>query len=403
MKFHRMVCIVLLWFFMGQGTVWAAPVSEAEQETQRKMDAQTEAETEMEWKEIQEKTESEILEKIDFTELNESIAQLLPEEKIEFKEVVLTILEGDWAKVAELFFQFLQDQMFYELRTNKQNLIHILMIAIVAAIFSNFSNVVQSKQISEVGFYILYILLLILCLNAFRIAMAGMEQDLEKILDFMSVFCPAYFLTMAIAVGSSSAIWFYNLVLLLIYLSELLLLRFLVPLIHVYIVVQVMNHMLPEEFFGKMAELLKKFIGWFLKTALGVVVGINIVQGLIGPSVDLVKRNSITKTLEALPGLGNVFGGAADIVMGTAVLLKNGIGMAGAFILLLVCAVPLLQMALLVLLYQFTAAVVQPISDKRITACISSVGEGYELMLKVLLTTLLMFLLTIAIAASATS
>ncbi|MBO5460642.1 MAG: hypothetical protein J5983_02440, partial [Ruminococcus sp.] len=34
---------------------------------------------------------------------------------------------------------------------------------------------------------------------------------------------------------------------------------------------------------------------------------------------------------------------------------------------------------------------------------ISSVGEGYELILKVLVTTALLFLLTIAIAASSTS
>lgn len=410
MKFRRivfrMLFLVLLWLFfgdfLGNLTVQAAP-KEDTQETDSQTELYTESQTESQLEEIQQKTQNGILEKIDFTELDESISQLLPDEKIQFKEVVLTILKGDWKEVGEIFLQFLQDQMFYEFRTNKQNLIHILLIAIVAAIFSNFSNVVQSKQISEVGFYILYILLITLCLNTFRIAMAGVEQDLKNILDFMSVFCPAYFLVMAIAVGSSSAVWFYNLVLLLIYLSEMLLLRFLIPVIHIYIVVQVMNHMFPEDFLGKMAELLKKFIGWFLKTALGVVVGINLVQGLIGPSVDLVKRNTVTKTLESLPGLGNIFGGATDIVMGTAVLLKNGIGMAGAAILLLVCAVPLIQMVLLVLLYQLTAAVIQPVSDKRITECISSVGEGYELMMKVLLTTLLMFLLTIAIAASSTS
>lgn len=391
MRFLKVGFVLIFLLFFGNRTVYAAPASDFEQETASELE------------EIQQKTENKILDSIDFTELDESISQLLPDEKIKFKEVLRTVIEGDWEAVGKLFFQFLQDQMFYEFRTNKQNLIHILLIAIVAAIFSNFSNVVQSKQISEVGFYILYILLITLCLNTFRIAMSGIEQNLSNILNFMSVFCPAYFLVMALAVGSSSAIWFYNLVLLLIYLSEMLLLRFLIPVIHIYIVVQVMNHMFPEDFLGKLAELLKKFIGWFLKTALGIVVGINIVQGLIGPSVDLVKRNTVTKTLESLPGLGNVFGGATDLVLGTAVLLKNGIGMAGAVILLLVCAVPLIQMVLLVLLYQLTAAVVQPVSDKRITECISSVGEGYELMMKVLLTTLLMFLLTIAIAAASTS
>ena len=41
--------------------------------------------------------------------------------------------------------------------------------------------------------------------------------------------------------------------------------------------------------------------------------------------------------------------------------------------------------------------------DKRITGCISSVSSGYELLLKVLCTVLVLFLLTIAVAAAATS
>ena len=77
--------------------------------------------------------------------------------------------------------------------------------------------------------------------------------------------------------------------------------------------------------------------------------------------------------------------------------------MAGAFIAVLICAVPILQMLLSALLYKMAAAAVQPVSDKRITGCISSVSSGYELLLKVLCTVLVLFLLTIAVAAAATS
>ncbi|MEE1085992.1 MAG: stage III sporulation protein AE [Schaedlerella sp.] len=388
MKKILKIFLVFLSVIIWDMSVSAAPENGAE-------DAELES--------IYQETQDAILEKIDFSEIDESISELLPGEKIKFRDVMAALLEGEWKTTGNILLRFLKDQLFYEFRANKQNLIHILLIAVVAAVFSNFSSVVQSRQISEIGFYILYVLLITLCLNTFRIAIAGIEEDLQNILNFMTVFCPGYFLAMAVAVGSSSAIWFYNLVLLLIFLSEMLMLRFLIPVIHVYIIVQVMNHMFPEDFLGKMAELLKRFVGWFLKSALGIVVGINIVQGLIAPSIDLVKRSTVTKTIESLPGIGNIFGSAADVVLGTAVLLKNGIGMAGAVILLLICAVPIIQMALLVLFYQLTAALVQPVSDKRITECISSVGEGYELMMRVLLTILLLFLLTIAIAAASTS
>ena len=111
----------------------------------------------------------------------------------------------------------------------------------------------------------------------------------------------------------------------------------------------------------------------------------------------------MTRTAEALPWVGNAMGGAAEIFLGTAVLIKNGIGMAGAVIAVLICLGPIVQMALMALMYKAAAALVQPVSDKRITACISGVSEGYELMVRVIFTVGLLFLLTIAVVAASTS
>ena len=83
--------------------------------------------------------------------------------------------------------------------------------------------------------------------------------------------------------------------------------------------------------------------------------------------------------------------------------LKNGIGMAGAFIAVLICAVPILQMLLSALLYKMAAAAVQPVSDKRITACIRGVSEGYEMIVSVIFTVGFLFLLTIAVVAGVTT
>ena len=89
--------------------------------------------------------------------------------------------------------------------------------------------------------------------------------------------------------------------------------------------------------------------------------------------------------------------------MGTAVLIKNGIGMAGAVISVAICAVPIFQMLIMALMYKLAAALVQPVSDKRITTCISGVSEGYEIMVKVIFTSGLLFMITIAIVAVSTS
>lgn len=352
---------------------------------------------------IQEQTEKKILEEFDFSELNDNLRKLFPGEKITFQQVVETLMTGNLKETGQMLLQYGKDQIGYEFRTNRRNLVYMLLIAIIAAVFTNFSNALQNRQVSEISFYVLYLLLITMCLNSFRIAISGLEEKMEVLLDFMRLLCPGYFLSVAISSGSSSSLMFYNLVLFLIYLVEMVIFRFLIPIVNVYIMIQIMNYLLGEDMLSELAELIKKGISWILKTLLGCVIGINVIQGLLAPAIDSLKRSSLTKSLSAIPGIGNTFGSVTDVVLGTAVLIKNGIGMAGAVLLLMICLVPVLQMAIMTFFYKLAAALVQPVSDSRITGCISSVSEGYELMLQMLVTTMTLFLVTIAVVAAATN
>lgn len=352
---------------------------------------------------IQEQTEKKILEEFDFSELNDNLRKLFPGEKITFQQVVETLMTGNLKETGQMLLQYGKDQIGYEFRTNRRNLVYMLLIAIIAAVFTNFSNALQNRQVSEISFYVLYLLLITMCLNSFRIAISGLEEKMEVLLDFMRLLCPGYFLSVAISSGSSSSLMFYNLVLFLIYLVEMVIFRFLIPVVNVYIMIQIMNYLLGEDMLSELAELIKKGIFWILKTLLGCVIGINVIQGLLAPAIDSLKRSSLTKSLSAIPGIGNTFGSVTDVVLGTAVLIKNGIGMAGAVLLLMICLVPVLQMAIMTFFYKLAAALVQPVSDSRITGCISSVSEGYELMLQMLVTTMTLFLVTIAVVAAATN
>jgi stage III sporulation protein AE len=89
-------------------------------------------------------------------------------------------------------------------------------------------------------------------------------------------------------------------------------------------------------------------------------------------------------------------------VLGTAVLIKNGIGVAGMIICLVMCLVPIIQIAITSLMYQLIAALIQPVSDKRMVNCVSSVADGSKILLKIVFTTGVLFLITIAVVATTT-
>lgn len=360
-------------------------------------------ESEEETDEIQRHVEEALLSEFDFDEIEKSLQDMFPGEKITFQDVVGSLMSGDMEETGELLIGFLKDLIAYEFHYNRHNLIYILLIALAAAVFRNFAGAFQNSQISDISFYVLYMLLITLCLTSFQTAAQGLEGRLDSLAGFMRVLCPSYFLAVAFASGSATSLFFYNVILFLIYVVELVIVRFLLPVIHIYIMVRVMGNLTGEDFLSEFAELIKKAVIWILRTLLACVIGINVVQGLLAPAIDTLKRSALTRTAEALPWVGNALGGTADIVLGTAVLIKNGIGMAGAVIAVVICAFPLIEMAVMALMYKLAAALVRPVSDKRITACISSVSEGYELMVRMIFTAGLLFLLTIAVVAASTS
>lgn len=344
-----------------------------------------------------------MLNDFDFDEIDDSLAQIFPEEKIEFKDTVMQIISGDMELTGAILNRLVKEQIGYAFGSCKTNLIHMLLIALMAALFTNFSKVFQNKQISEMSFYILYLMLIALAINSFQIVIDWVGDGINTISGFMSVFCPIYFMAVSVAKGSITAVAFHNLVLFLIYLVELIISKFLLPLIHVYIMIRVLNHLSEEDYLSKFAELLETITSWILKTVVASVVGLNLIQGLINPAIDTVKRSAITRGAEAIPGIGDVLGGTAEVLLGTAVLIKNGIGMAGAMICFAICLVPLIQVALIILMYKLSAAVIQPISDKRVTGCLESVAEGCNLLLRVVFTTGVLFLLTIVIVSALTN
>lgn len=344
-----------------------------------------------------------ILEQFDYRDVDTALKSLFPEEQIGFRDTVCAIISGEQECTVRVLRQLILGQITYAFDVSRENLVHILIIAVIAAVFHNFSTVFKNRQICEISFYVLYLLLIALCLSSFQIVIDWVSEGVESLTGFMTVFCPIYFLAVSLAKGSVTAVAFYNLVLFFIYIIEVVIVYFLLPVIHIYIMVKILDFLSSQEYLSKFAELIEVAVSWLLKTLVACVIGVNVVQGMISPAIDTVKRSAVTRTAEALPGVGDAVGGVAEVVVGTAVLVKNGIGTVGMIVCLSLCIVPLAQMAAIALMYKLAAAVIQPVSDKRIVGCVECVGDGCRLLMRVIFTAGLLFLLTIVIVSYVTS
>lgn len=290
----------------------------------------------------------------------------------------------------------------YAFASSRQNLIHILMLAIMTAVFTNFARAFGNGQAADTGFYVMYLLIVALCLNSCQIIMDWVEAGISNLIQFMTVFGPIYFPAVAVAKGSVTAISFYSLTLFLVYLVEMFLKYVVLPAIHIYILVSMLNYLTKESYLSKLAELIKTVLVWIMKTILAGVVGLNLVQSLLSPAMDTVKRSALTRGTEAIPGIGDAIGGVTEVIFASAVLVKNGIGVVGAIICFALCLMPIVQIGAIALLYKLAAALMQPVSDVRIIGCMETVGEGMRLLIRAVFTVGMLFLITIILVAAST-
>jgi len=399
----RWKALILIIFLMFPMTVRATRTQELKQNTDETQNEKIALETTEEAEAVsQEEVQKSLLDKFDFSEIDDMLAEIFPNKKLNFREVLGGLITGDLELSFELIKQVIMDQFTYELRNSRSGMIHILLLVIVAAIFTNFSSVFKSTQVAEISFSMLYMFLITICLSNFRILVDAATMNLERLLEFMKLLGPVYFFAVALASGSSTSVMFYQLTLLLIFFVEMLILNFLIPVTQIYLMMRILSELSPQIHLTKFAELIETVVSWTLKTLLAGVIGLNVIQGLLSPAIDAVKRSIITKGTGAIPIIGDAISGTAEVVFGTAVLIRNGIGVVGMIVCLVICLAPLIQMAVTALLYQVIAALIQPISDKRMVDCVSSIADGSKMLLRIVFTTAMLFLLTIAVVAATT-
>lgn len=349
-----------------------------------------------------EETMDSYMEELDFSDIDKMLGQQEITEELDFRELVERLLDGEeidkgWL-LGEIF-----SAVFSEVQEFRGTLIQIVILCIVFAILYNFANVFENPTVTEISFYMVYVILLVLLMQSFFVLRDVTVLAISRVITFLKVMIPTFTASMVFSGQITTAAGFYDLTFLLIYAMEWVLQYLVIPGIQIYVVLELMNCLTGEEMLSKMTSLIKSAILWITKFLFTVVIGINVVQNLLTPVIDTFKSGLIAKTAGMMPGLGTSINAVTEIMVGSGIIIKNGIGMAAIVVLLILCAGPLIKVWVMTFLYKLLAAMMQPVSDKRMIGCIAGMGEGGGLLCKVVVTTTVMFLVTIAMVTAATT
>lgn len=315
------------------------------------------------------------------------------------EELAAGNIKGMLARIGDLF----RKGVLSEITESVRFLAQAALLGILGAVFSQAAAVFPDSRISETGFFITY-LLAFTCLTAgFFTSVETAASVVKHVLDFMKVLLPSFFLAVAFAGGSLSGAALYGSIIGGVGAAELLCGQVMIPLVKVYVFLVLAGNLSREAFITKLTSGLELGIRWTLRTGAGLFLGLQMIQTMILPYADSVKRVGLQKLVSSIPGIGSGAEAIVQVTVGSGVLLKNTVGGAAVVILAILAAAPVAKLCFFLLLYRGAAALMEPVCDKRLTACADGMGKAHSLLLHIVLAVVLLFAISIGVVCAATN
>ncbi|WP_343224427.1 stage III sporulation protein AE [Paenibacillus sp. ACRRX] len=299
-------------------------------------------------------------------------------------------------------FKALGSFMLQEVVMNGKLIVTIVILAVFSMVLETLQTAFERNTVSKIAYSISYMVIIILAINSFHVAIGYAKDAISGMIDFMMAMVPLLFTLLASLGNVVTVSVLHPLIVFMIHLVGTLIYAVVFPLLFFSAVLHIVSTMSDKYKVTQLANLLRNISVGLLGILLTVFLGVISVQGVTSSVTDGVAlRTAKYITGNFVPVVGRVFSDATDTVITASLLVKNAVGLTGVIILLFLCAFPALKILTLALIYNVSAAVMQPLGDSPVVGCLKTVGKSMIYVFAALAAVSLMFFLAITILLTA--
>lgn len=293
---------------------------------------------------------------------------------------------------------------FYEILYNAKLIGTIIMLTIFSVLLQQIQGAFEHNTVSKVAFYVSYMVIIIIAINSFSVALNLAKNAIQDMINFMIALIPLVLALLSSSGNFISAALFHPLIIFLINVIGTIIYKFIFPLIFLSCILYIVSSISDKYQVTQMAKLLRNISIGLLGVLFTVFLGVVSVQGASASVADgITIRTAKYITSNFVPVVGKMFADASDTVIGASLLVKNAVGMAGVFILLLIVIFPSIKILALAFIYSFSASIMQPLGDNPIIDILNVIGKNLIFIFAALASVSLMFYLAITIIISASN
>lgn len=321
----------------------------------------------------------------------------------DFSAVFQSVFELRFFDAAKLLAGWLFDNLVFELRSSWLLLGELLGVLLFSALFSNLSSSFQRFSIGESGFFIVYIVVFTILFSNFTIMTRLFVRTMELLSGLLKVVIPVYALTVTMTGHLTMGAVFYEYFMVIVLIINALSVSVILPLIQYYMLLELINNFSVGPNISRLCESLYLLLSKGMKLLFFLFFGFHLLEILVVPSVDATKNVLLNRLLGILPGAGSVVRSVAGAMAGSAILIKNTMGVSVILFLFCILAIPVAKLLLYCLLYLLLSIVIEPVADARFVRCMAAAQKSGWLLVCALFLGASLFVLAVAVTTLATN
>nr|WP_243633187.1 stage III sporulation protein AE [Paenibacillus xerothermodurans] len=291
---------------------------------------------------------------------------------------------------------------FHELLYNGKLLASIVILTMFSMVLETLQSSFEKNTVSKVAYAIAFMVLMIMAINSFSVAIGYANSAISDMIHFMLAVIPLLLTLLASMGNVVSVSVLHPLIVFMIHAVGTAIYLVVFPLLFFSAVLHIVSSLSDKYKVSQLANLLRTVsigcLGVFVTVFLAVIsirgAGSAVVDGVTIRTAKYLAGNFV-------PVVGRMFSEASETVIGASLLVKNAVGLAGVVIIIVLCAFPALKIMALALIYNLSAAVMQPLGNNPIITCLETIGKSLIYVFAALAAVGLMFFLALTILITA--
>jgi len=285
-----------------------------------------------------------------------------------------------------------------EILANAKVMGQLVILAVLAAVLHNLQAAFERRTVGELAHFVVFLALVVLALGSFSLAMQTGRETVDRMTSFMQTLLPVLLALTTAMGGAASAAVLHPLTMGSLALGGTLVKDVVLPLLYFAAVLGIVGRLSDRFPVSRLADAFKHFSIVSLGLFVTVAVGLLAVQGVAAGAVDsLALRTAKFASTAFVPVIGKTLTDAVEAVASASLLVESAAGLLGVVTLVGIALFPALKIAVLALIYHFTAALVQPFGDPRVSDTLGAMGGTLGLAFAAVVAMALFFFLALSV------